>query len=338
MTSRSIASRLLLLLFSLLMLAAPARADVFNLGNYTFLRSERAGEFDLLVSLPETVATSAPVIWPQGCSEVSEDRQSMAGRAQLSFSIRCNRPIVRTDVIKTPWVVDGAAFTSTGAGATVQTALPVEDNKVTLPIGETVMHNRPLPDIAVDYITQGIFHILGGWDHLAFILCLCLLTRGRTLLLLVTTFTLGHSISLALAFFDVLQVPAPPVEAVIALSIAFMAREALLARQQGGENAATRVRYMIVVGSFGLLHGLGFASVLHELGVAPHERVSGLIFFNVGVEIGQLVFVSAVLTVMAAASRVGRAEVLRLASLYGAGAVGGFWMIQRVASFTLGIA
>ncbi len=82
---------------------------------------------------------------------------------------------------------------------------------------------RPLAEVSRDYTTMGISHILEGWDHLAFVLCLCMLARGRALLWLVTAFTLGYSVSLALAYLGHLDLPMPPVEAVIALSVAFMA-------------------------------------------------------------------------------------------------------------------
>src|SRR5690606_35571779 len=143
-----------------------------------------------------------------------------------------------------------------------------EGGTLSLPMVSGEMSARPLPQIATYYTWQGILHILGGWDHLAFVLCLCLLAQGRFLVLLVTTFTVGHSISLALSFFDVISIPVPPVEAVIALSIAFMAREALLVRRDGAPGDARRRRQLAVVAGFGLLHGLGFATVLRELGVA----------------------------------------------------------------------
>jgi hypothetical protein len=330
--------RIWVVLLALLAIAGPARADVFNLGNYSFYKSEEAGAYELIAEVPSAVATNDPVIFPEGCRQLSRDRQGLGGRAQFSFALRCDRPIARGDTIRTPWAVDGATFVSTATGARIQSALPVRDGVVTLPIGETVVTARPIGAIAGEYTWQGILHILGGWDHLAFVLCLCLLTRGRTLLLLVTTFTLGHSISLALAFFDVIHVPPPPVEAVIALSIAFMAREALLARHVGDEDRGTRLRYMAVVGSFGLLHGLGFASVLGALGVAPAEKVGGLVFFNLGVEIGQLVFVACVLAIMGVAGALGRGPLVRNAALYGAGILGCFWMIERVVGFTNGAA
>jgi hypothetical protein len=341
MTSRSSARFFLGLLAALVALASPARADVFDLGRYTFTVGEEPGTYELGVSLPEVVATGSGISWPAGCREMSHGRQTAAGRAQLSYQISCGRGLGRGDMIRTPWVVDGASFTSTVTGSQVERVLQSGDDGVTLPVGDTIVEERSFRAVAADYSWQGILHILGGWDHLAFVLCLCLLAKGRELLALVTTFTLGHSISLGLAFFDVVHVAAPPVEAVIALSIAFMAREALRAGEPGAAAAgamAIRPRYLAVVAAFGLLHGLGFATALSELGVAPHERVEGLIFFNVGVEIGQLIFVALVVALMAKAGLAGWAEPVRAAALYGAGALGCFWMAERVTAFGVPLA
>lgn len=335
MTSISKVSALLLLALAMLLgSAAPARADVFNLGEYSFLPGEEPGLYELVISLPEAVNSDRAVTWPQGCTQVDASRQSQSGRARLAFTIRCDRELRRSDTIVTPWAVDGAAFTTSAMGEQVASQLAATEAGVILPIGATEIAARSLAVVAGDFFTQGFWHILGGWDHLAFVLCLCLLTRGRTLILLVTIFTVGHSLSLALAFFEILSVPVPPVEAVIALSIAFMAREALLATSPGTEDRATRARYMVVVGGFGLLHGLGFATVLGELGVPPDERVPGLIFFNLGVEAGQLAFVLGVLGLGALARRFGQARAFRLAALHGAGIVGAFWLFERVAGFS----
>jgi hypothetical protein len=339
MMSRSIARRIWPLFAGLVaglfVLAAPARADVFDLGRYDFTAGEEPGVYQLAVSLPQAVAPAdaAGVIgWPVNCKELSHDRQIAGGRVQLSYEISCGRGLGRDDLIRTPWIVDGASFTSTASGHQVERVLQADDAGVVLPVGDvSEATERPFAAVAADYSWQGILHILGGWDHLAFVLCLCLLARGRELLALVTTFTAGHSISLGLAFFDVIHVPVPPVEAVIALSIAFMAREALIARSVAA--SVIRPRYLAVVGSFGLLHGLGFATALSELGVAARERVEGLVFFNVGVEIGQLMFVTVVVGLMALARAAGRAEPVRVAALYGAGALGCFWMVERVAGF-----
>lgn len=332
MSSLRIDLRLLLVLLGL-MLPGAARADVFNLGEYSFLPAEGGGNaYELVVSLPASVANDKAVGWPESCRQTGESRQLVGNRARLAFTVECARPLGPADRIATPWRVDGASYTAGAAGSTATSTLSPTEAGVTLPVGLDGARPRPLPDVARDYLWQGIVHILTGWDHLAFVLCLCLLARGRTLLLLVTVFTLGHSLSLASAFFELVTVPVPPVEATIALSIAFMAREALRAREAVDGGSAAR-RYAIVTGGFGLLHGLGFATVLGEIGVPHHERVPGLIFFNVGVEIGQLLFVGAVLGLMAAARLAGQAPALRTAALYGAGIVSAFWLFERLAGF-----
>lgn len=330
---RTLLARLCLLLA--LALPAPALADVFRVGDYRMEPDSEPGVLELSASVPEVLASNAPLGLPDGCREASRERLNEATVARYSITIACDRPVKPDDRIVTPWAVDGGTFTSTATGVRVQRALQPDGDTLALPIGDTVVQERALPQIAVDYTWQGVLHILGGWDHLAFVLCLCLLARGRLLLLLVTTFTLGHSHSLALAFVDIVKVPVPPVEAVIALSIAFMAREAIRAHGDEAADPATRRRQLAVVGAFGLLHGLGFATVLRELGVAPAERVSGLLFFNGGVELGQLIFVGCVLAVMAAARLAGRQQAVRTAALYGAGVIGCFWVIERVLSFTI---
>lgn len=336
--SDSLGRLLLALLIAFFAFTPPVAADVFRVGNFTFQREQEANVYSLTATMPELLASAEPLGLPDGCRELSRDRIVEAMIARINVEITCDRPIGESDRIVTRWALDGATFVSNTRGAVVRQALQPEADTIVLPVGEAMISVRTLPEIATEYTWQGVVHILGGWDHLAFVLCLCLLARGRFLLALVTTFTLGHSVSLALAFFDVIALPVPPVEAVIALSIAFMAREALRARGTDGADPATRRRQLAVVGGFGLLHGLGFATVLRELGVAPAERVSGLLFFNAGVEIGQLVFVGCVVGGMTLARFAGQQQPVRQAALYGAGIIGCFWMIERVAGFTMGMA
>jgi hypothetical protein len=115
-----------------------------------------------------------------------------------------------------------------------------------------------------------------------------------------------------------------------------MAREALLS--DGGDDRATRRRTMLVVSGFGLLHGLGFATALGEVGVPDAERLPGLVFFNIGVELGQLTFVTGVLGLFALARAAGQGTAFRQAALYGAGIIGCFWLIERVSSFSAALA
>ena len=146
--------------------------------------------------------------------------------------------------------------------------------------------------VAGAYLTHGIEHILFGFDHLLFVLGLILIVRStRMLLLTVTGFTVAHSITLSLATLGVLHMPAPPVEACIALSILLLASEIL--RRQRGEPSLTASWPWAVAFSFGLLHGLGFASALIDIGLPQSDVPLALFTFNVGVEVGQLAFIAA---------------------------------------------
>lgn len=338
MWSPKLLARLFALIVGLALLPAPAMADVFRVGDYTLQRGTEPDSYELSVAVPEVLASNDPLGLPEGCSENERERIVEATVVRYAIRLACDTPFSADDKIVTPWAVDGGTFVSSLGGSLVKMPLQSDGDALVLPLTQEVPAARPLPVVASYYTWQGIVHILGGWDHLAFVLCLCLLARGRFLLALVTTFTAGHSLSLALSFFDVIHMPVPPVEAVIALSIAFMAREALVMQGKGAPDGAEKRRQMAVVAGFGLLHGLGFATVLRELGVAPDERASGLLFFNAGVELGQLIFVAFVLGVLALAKLAGQREPVRRLALYGAGIVGCFWAIERVAGFSLGLA
>jgi len=165
-----------------------------------------------------------------------------------------------------------------------------------------------------------------------------LLVQGtRRLLVTITAFTVAHSLTLAGATLGWVHVPGPPVEASIALSIVFVASEIVHARQ--GRYSVTRRYPWVVAFTFGLLHGFGFAGALAEVGLPPSSIPIALLFFNVGVEIGQLMFVGAVLTVIAVGWRVGQrvrlsqpAWLWRIAP-YAIGALASFWLVERVAAF-----
>lgn len=188
--------------------------------------------------------------------------------------------------------------------------------------------------VAAEYLKLGVEHILLGIDHLLFVLALLMITRGTwRLVKTVTAFTVAHSITLALATLGFVHVPQAPVEAVIALSIVFVAVEIVHARR-GVEGITARAPW-IVAFTFGLLHGFGFAGALSEIGLPQGHIPLALLFFNVGVEAGQLLFIAAVLAFVALARRV-RVPLPRWAELvppYAIGSVAMFWVIQRVAAF-----
>lgn len=189
-------------------------------------------------------------------------------------------------------------------------------------------------EVARTYLVLGIEHILLGIDHLLFVLALVILVDGtRRLIWTITAFTAAHSITLAAATLGYVHVPPPPVEACIALSIVFLASEIMHLR--AGRPGLTYRQPWIVAFVFGLLHGLGFAGALSEVGLPENAIPIALLFFNVGVEIGQLLFIATVLTTIALARRwrVPTSGWIAQLPVYGIGAVAAFWTMDRFAGF-----
>jgi hydrogenase/urease accessory protein HupE len=192
--------------------------------------------------------------------------------------------------------------------------------------------------VAGVYLRLGIEHIWSGIDHLLFVLALLLLVRGwRRVALTVTAFTVAHSITLAAATLGFVHVPQKPVEAAIALSIVFVAAEIVHSRQ--GRPSLTERAPWVIAFTFGLLHGFGFASALSQVGLPQNSIPVALLFFNVGVEVGQLLFIASVYVAVILGRKIARGfEVSepswawRLAP-YAIGSIAMFWVVQRVALF-----
>jgi hydrogenase/urease accessory protein HupE len=192
-------------------------------------------------------------------------------------------------------------------------------------------------EVVRTYTVLGIEHILTGFDHLLFVLALLLLVRGkRRLIATVTAFTVAHSLTLFAATLGWVHVPGPPVEAMIALSIVFVATEIVHGRQ--GRPGLTERYPWTVAFTFGLLHGLGFAGALAKVGLPQASIPTALLFFNVGVEIGQLLFIAAVFAVIAVGHQVARLLAftaprwLWRVPPYAIGGLASFWVVQRVAA------
>jgi hydrogenase/urease accessory protein HupE len=195
---------------------------------------------------------------------------------------------------------------------------------------------RSAGGIALAYAEHGVEHILLGYDHLLFVLALMLIVRSvRVLFWTITAFTAAHSITLALATLGVVTVPGPPVEAAIALSIMLLAVEILRARR--GEPSITARWPWLVAFMFGLLHGLGFAGALTEIGLPRQDVPLALLAFNVGVELGQIAFVAAILAVWESLRRFRWSDPFRsqavVVSTYGIGVMAAFWFVDRLAGF-----
>lgn len=221
---------------------------------------------------------------------------------------------------------------STASGERHIAVLGPQETKWNVPHAETPS------GVARQYALLGIEHIWAGVDHLLFLVCLLWIAgTWRRILVTITGFTLAHSATLILSALHVVRLPIPPVEAAIALSIAFLATEIVK-----GPRRSLTWRYPIAVsGSFGLLHGLGFAAALGEIGLPQTELVTGLLFFNVGVEIGQVLFAAGVIALLHLVQRLGaewfaeahQVAVLRTVAAYTVGALAVFWLIERGAAF-----
>jgi hydrogenase/urease accessory protein HupE len=313
--------------------AAPATAHEVRPA-YLELHERTAGELDLLWKTPMTGELRL-ALWPV-LSGASEELAPVAtrrtgGAAVQTWRLRLDGPL-RGRTLR----IEGLAATMTDAlvrarladGSSWVARLTPQAPEATIPL------RQGAGEVAATYLKLGVEHILLGFDHLLFVLALLLVSDGtRRLVATVTAFTAAHSITLALAALDVVRVPQAPVEAVIALSIVFVAAEVVRAR--GGAAGLTARSPWIVAFLFGLLHGLGFAGALSEIGLPQGQVPLALLLFNLGVETGQLLFVVTILAYLAFARRA-RLAPPRWAEpvpAYAIGSVAMFWVIQRVAQF-----
>ncbi len=236
--------------------------------------------------------------------------------------------------------IDGLDRTSTDVlvrfdfadGASEARRLTAGDSSFTVPTQPSDL------EVARTYLLFGVEHILSGFDHLLFVLALLLLVKGtRRLIVTVTAFTLAHSLTLAGATLGVVHMPGPPIEAVIALSIVFVASEIIHSRR--GRPGVTECYPWVVAFTFGLLHGFGFAGALTEVGLTKNSIPTALLFFNVGVEIGQLLFIASVFAIAALSRRILRRVNLPRPAWawavppYAIGSLAVFWVLQRIAVF-----
>jgi HupE / UreJ protein len=304
-----------------------------SLPGYLELKETAPNFFALTWRVP-TAEGPPPAIYPVFPAECTMSKELVAEPAPGSIiergSILCSGKGLNEGVIEI-----------SGLNVTILDVLV----RITFTDGTTVSHMlRPLEPVWIvqkrdlsrvdswGYVSLGIGHILYGIDHLLFVLGLLLIVRSHSLLLkTITAFTVAHTITLALAVFGVVRVPPTPVEAVIALSIVFLAVE--LAQVHRGREGLTFRRPWMVAFAFGLLHGFGFAGTLSRIGIPAGDVPLALLFFNVGVEAGQLAFVAAFLAFIHSLQSL---EIqwpawTRPVPAYVIGSVASFWLVQRCA-------
>lgn len=316
--------------------AAPAHAhDTRPL--YVEIAERSPDIYSVSWKVPITVAaTNVPTVTlPKTCVPI--------GPAVGSATAKSQRYSCSTDLSGESVAIDYPRYNPSISSLMHLTRLSGESHSEVLPPDRSawiVPEKERTWRVARDYTILGIEHILEGFDHLLFIVCLVLLAGTfRRVLVTITGFTISHSITLGLAALGIVAVPVAAVEASIALSIVFVATE--LARQR---RDTLTWRYPIAVSTtFGFLHGFGFAAVLSEIGLPQTEVPAALLFFNIGVEIGQLIFVVAAIVVFHAVRRalpilrsLAFPDALRMVqrpAAYIVGTLALFWTIERVTAF-----
>jgi hypothetical protein len=268
---------------------------------------------------------------PKHCAQEGNPRGAR-GDYEVRFIFACESRLTADDEIVLPWRREGAMLTVTWLGEEPVTRFAgKEGGVIRLNLAEYLASSGSIWAGAKRYTLLGIEHILLGIDHLLFVLGLLLIVKGPWMLVkTITAFTVAHSITLGLATLGFVNVPSRPVDAAIALSIVFLAVEILHARQ--GRTGLTYHHPWVVAFGFGLLHGLGFAGALTGIGLPPSEIPVALLFFNVGVEIGQLMFVCAFLLLRWSFRQleVHWSRWAQVVPVYFIGTFATYWLLERI--------
>lgn len=297
------------------------------------IRQVTPGTYDLTWKVPRTgdmVLRLVPVFPPWFRIKPVESPVAASDAALFRYRAEAQRDIhqMRIDIegIRES-LVDVLVYVELLNGERHSLMIQPAHPSVVIPARETFLTT------AASYTKLGVEHILLGPDHLLFVASLLLIVAGaKKLVLTVTAFTIAHSLTLSLSVLGVIGIPGPPVEATIALSIMFLALELL--RKQEGHRVISAEKPWLVSFSFGLLHGLGFAGALQEVGLPQVQVPAALAFFNIGVELGQLLFIAGMLSLLALIRTLTRKDVHAMRWIpYGIGSVAAFWLIGRVVAF-----
>ena len=258
--------------------------------------------------------------WPASCTEEGNLLHCGAAGLKGVLSVDGVGKRYSAAIVRISWR-DGESrvLTLTGASPTAQLFGSADDR-------------RGRREIAWVYTRLGIEHILTGYDHLLFVAALLFLVGFRRRLVgTISAFTLAHSLTLVCSVFGWITLRSPPVEASIALSIVLVAAEAL---RQDRETLARRIPALVSF-LFGLVHGLGFASALRNVGLPQSHLPLALLTFNVGVELGQFVVVLAAFALVRIPVPVRLKDQSRRPALYAVGVVAAYWSLQRIAAIAL---
>lgn len=323
-------TRLWILLIFAFISITPAAADELRPGYLEFTQTD-ATTWRLVWKAPMRagITPATQPILPKGCRSLGTPRRELAPLAVVStVEVRCERPVAGSQIGLSNMVASQTDILVRVAplGRQVQA--------LRLTAAEPSAEIKERPDrwqVARTYFVTGVEHILFGYDHLLFVVSLCLLLSGAwTIAKAATAFTIAHSITLVGTTLGVLGLPQQPVEAVIALSIIFLAVE-IVKKTPDAPRLSERIPWMVAF-VFGLLHGFGFAGALQEIGLPENDVPTALLTFNLGVEAGQLLIVAATLAAMAVIHRLRpQFEAMAIkAATYAIGITASVWFIERI--------
>ncbi len=323
-------TRLGLVLAAVLVWLSPARAHDIGVSKAE-LEALGGGRYALSVQTgPAAAHLFAPPMLPAHCRPTGNPG-GVQGRGWRRYEFSCDGALTSDHTLDLPWRRDGIMLTARWeSGHEGRVLFDHEAGTIRVPLAELRASSGSWTDAAVRYGVLGVEHILAGIDHLLFVLALLFVVRGAwRLVQTITAFTVAHSITLGLATFGFVDVPPRPVEVAIALSIVFLCVEIVHAQQ--GQIGITYRYPWVVAFAFGLLHGLGFAGALADIGLPPGEIPLALLFFNVGVEIGQLAFVAvAVAPLVCIRRRFESPTLLNVAPAYAIGTLATYWLVERI--------
>ncbi|MGF1901627.1 HupE/UreJ family protein [Aliivibrio sifiae] len=303
---------------------------------YLELTSQDNVSYQVTLKLPKknNQLLSLTPVFPEGCLAQGYVRQVNTEASQVTrWTLNCEGGLLGKEIR-----VDGLESTTTDILVRIQQKKATQVERLFADNTTFITQSQPsYQEVITVYTVIGIEHILLGFDHLLFVFALLLIIKGRRKLVgAITAFTIAHSITLTLASLNIVTIALPPVEAVIALSILFLAVE-IIHDLKGQKGIAAQYPWVVAF-SFGLLHGFGFAGALAEIGLPQNEIPLALLFFNLGVELGQLAFVLVMLLIAYVIQpKLSALNIKRGTTIiaYSIGSLASFWVYERSVSFLL---
>ena len=300
-----------------LSLSLPINSHEFNPAHLVINEKE---DFKYEITWMYPIRNLGPVslTLPEDCESNSIEAFQESKYLTEKISMQCTNPIkgksvfinglsILNDALVTIKFLDGERF---------EGLVSVKDSKLTIP--------EEVQVFPTGYFTLGIEHLIGGPDHLLFVFGLLFIVFGwRNLFKTITAFTLAHSLTLGLSVFEIVSLPSITIEALIALTIIYLALE--ISEEKGKDHTP-----WVMAFGFGLLHGFGFAGALGEIGIANEQLLLSLLFFNIGIEIGQLIMIPIFLIIIWLLQKIKLNFSVTKLSSYAIGGMGSFWLIERV--------